>query len=37
MGKDMTEIDYREAYEKEQERCFDLVDKIVELEAEKEC
>lgn len=32
----MTEIDYREAYEKEKERCADLADKIVVLEAEKE-
>ena len=32
----MTEIDYREAYEREKERCADLADKIVVLEAEKE-
>lgn len=32
----MSEIDYRESYEKEHERCADLSDRIVLLEAENE-
>ena len=32
----MTEINYREAYEREHERCADLSDRIVLLESEKE-
>ena len=32
----VAEIDYREAYEKEHERCADLSDRIVLLESEKE-
>lgn len=32
----MAEIDYKEAYEKEHERCADLSDRVVLLESEKE-
>ena len=32
----MSEINYKEAYEREHEKCADLADKIVVLESEKE-
>ncbi len=31
----MSEINYKEAYEREHEKCADLADKIVVLESEK--
>ena len=36
MSESNTEINYKEAYEREHEKCADLADKIVVLEAEKE-
>ena len=34
--RDGADMDYREAYEREHEKCADLADKIVVLESEKE-
>ena len=36
MSESNTEINYKEAYEREHEKCADLADKIVVLESEKE-
>ena len=36
MSENNTEINYKEAYEREHEKCADLADKIVVLESEKE-
>ena len=37
MSESNTEINYKEAYEREHEKCADLADKIVVLESEKIC